>query len=361
MDFGLLYELQATKPWKENRDHEVYWNSIEQVKAAERAGFTHVWGVEHHFVPEWSHLSSPEIWLAALAQHTSTIRLGFGVAQLLPKYNHPVRVAERAAALDILSNGRVDLGTGRVVNLTELEGWGITGDTKEMWRESLQLIAEVFLANGGPVDFTGKYSEVHAEAVLPLAIQKPHPPLWLAATSPPTYALAGECGLGVLAFGMAIDAPAMGRRIDEYHAAMAKGTPVGAVNDNVALFQMAFCAETDAAAAQKAQRSVNYYMDGAMRHFLQWGRGGVLPPGYEWYVELSKHADEQSAKGKYEYLDENALIMCGSPETICERIELYRKVGVTQVLMAVQYGDLAHEDVMESIELIGDQVIPNFR
>lgn len=361
MDFGLLYELQVLKPWARNRDHDTYWNAIRQVVEAERVGFTHVWGVEHHFVPEWSHSSSPEVWLAALAQHTTRIRLGFGVVQLIPKFNHPIRVAERAAALDIMSNGRVELGTGRSVNLTELDGWGIEGDTKEMWLESIRLIGEVFKAKGGPIDFKGRFTEVHAEAVLPIPIQDPHPPLWMAATSPSTYTLAGECGVGILGFGMAVEADVMKRRIDEYHAALAKCTPVGAVvNDNMALFQMAFCAPTDEEARIKAERSVNYYMEESLRHFLQWGRGGTLPPGYEWYIEASKHPEIAAQKMKYDYLYDHDLIMCGSPETICERVEKYRNVGVTQILMGVQIGDITHEDALESIRLIGEKVIPQF-
>ena len=228
VDFGLIYELQVGKPWADDSESNVYWQAIEQIQEAERAGFTHAWAVEHHFLAEFSHCSAPEVFLSAVAQHTSTIRIGQGVVLCPPPFNHPVRVAERIAVLDILSRGRVEFGAGRSITEPELGGFGIDpADSRPMMLEALELIPQFWMANGEPVGYEGKYISVPPRTVVPRPVQKPHPPMWLACTSPDTYGLAGELGMGVLGFGNAIDPPAMARRIETYRAGLARAKPVG--------------------------------------------------------------------------------------------------------------------------------------
>src|SRR4030095_8377917 len=113
MKFDLLYELQTPKPHDELSEHRCYHQALEQIELADRMGFDTVWAVEHHFLTEFAHSSAPEVFLAAVSQRTKRIRIGHGVVLLPHKFNHPIRVAERAAALDILSNGRLEFGTGR--------------------------------------------------------------------------------------------------------------------------------------------------------------------------------------------------------------------------------------------------------
>jgi alkanesulfonate monooxygenase SsuD/methylene tetrahydromethanopterin reductase-like flavin-dependent oxidoreductase (luciferase family) len=359
MDFGLLYELGVPKPWTAESEQATYWNCLRQVSEAEKAGFTHVWAVEHHFLEEFSHSSAPEVWLTAVAQHTSKIRIGHGVVLLPHPFNHPVRVMERVAALDILSNGRVEFGTGRSLTEEELGGFGIDpADSRPMWQESLNLIKQVWTSDS-PVEFDGRYVSLHGRNVYPKPVQRPHPPIWTACTSPTTYALAGENGVGVLAFGMAVSAEAMARRISEYRTELAK-QPVGShINDNVAVFLMAFCAETDAEARRVAEQSISYYMDKTMEYFLRWGKGGELPPGYEWYAEISKNRD-MAYKMKFDYLYENKMILCGSPDTISGVIERFRQAGANQIIMGKQLGSVSNEEVLKSIKLVGEKVIPQF-
>jgi len=113
MKFGIFFELSVPKPWHERSEHQVYFNALEQAELADELGFDQVWAVEHHFLEEYSHCSAPEVFLTAVAMRTKRIRIGHGVMLVLPPFNHPVRCAERAAALDILSNGRLEFGTGR--------------------------------------------------------------------------------------------------------------------------------------------------------------------------------------------------------------------------------------------------------
>jgi alkanesulfonate monooxygenase SsuD/methylene tetrahydromethanopterin reductase-like flavin-dependent oxidoreductase (luciferase family) len=363
MDFGLLYELQTIEGRTPRRDYDLLWDSTAEVVKADEVGFTHVWAVEHHFRENFSHCAAPEIWLTALAQRTERIRIGHGVVQTLPVFNHPVRVAERAAALDILSNGRLELGTGRAVNLYELGGWNITENTRDMWRESVELIGKIWTSGFEPVDYEGQFVQFHDRMVLPRPLQDPHPPLWVAATSPESYGIAGEVGMGVLGFGMAVDAESMGRRIAEYQAALETGTPVGAFkNEQVAVFMMAYCAETREEARRIAEGAFNWYLDETLKNFLGWaGSGQQLPKGYEWYIDAATHASERVATSRnFDYLLDGGMILCGTPDDLIETIERFEAVGATQMLMGISIGDISHEDVLRSIELIGSEVIPHF-
>jgi alkanesulfonate monooxygenase SsuD/methylene tetrahydromethanopterin reductase-like flavin-dependent oxidoreductase (luciferase family) len=363
MDFGLFYELETLEDRGPMRDYRLLHESTDEVIRAEQAGFTHVWAVEHHFREHFSHAAAPEVWLAALSQRTERIRLGHGVVQTIPSFNHPVRVAERAATLDNLSNGRLDLGTGRAVNIHELGGWNITGNTRDMWRESVELISQIFQAGYEPINYDGEWVSIHDRVVLPRPFQDPHPPLWVACTSPESYRIAGEMGLGVLGFGMAVNAEAMGRRIVEYHQAMETGRPVGAFkNDQVAIMLMAFCAETREEAFRVARDPFNWYLAETLKAFLGWaGEGTELPKGYEWYIDLAKHRSADAAATRnFDYLYEGGMILCGTPDDLIETIETFEAVGMTQMLMAKSIGGIPHEDVLRSIDLIGREVIPHF-
>jgi alkanesulfonate monooxygenase SsuD/methylene tetrahydromethanopterin reductase-like flavin-dependent oxidoreductase (luciferase family) len=146
MKFGLLYEIEVGRPWTETSVADCFWEALEQVKVAEEVGFTHVFSVEHHFLDQFSLASAPEVWLSAVAQHTKTIRIGHGVRLLPFNYNHPVRVAEMAAVLDIMSKGRLDFGTGRSASAIELEGFGIDpSQTGAQWDEALRMIPQMWM------------------------------------------------------------------------------------------------------------------------------------------------------------------------------------------------------------------------
>ena len=109
MDFGIFYEIQVASPLKHReREYEVFHQVLAQVELAEEVGFDSFWTVEHHFQPGFAHSSAPEVLYGAISQRTSKMRIGHGVVLLPFPYNHPVRVAERVATLDILSHGRVE-------------------------------------------------------------------------------------------------------------------------------------------------------------------------------------------------------------------------------------------------------------
>ena len=136
MKFGIFYEISVPRPWDNETEHRVYHNCIEQAVLADKLGFDHVWAVEHHFLEEYSHCSAPEIFLTAIAARTERIRVGHGINVCVPQMNPAIRIAERSAVLDIVSSGRLDVGTGRSATWTELGGFGANPDTtKATWDE----------------------------------------------------------------------------------------------------------------------------------------------------------------------------------------------------------------------------------
>src|SRR5207249_8433369 len=126
MRFGIFYEHQIPRPWENGDEHQLFQEALEQVELADRLGIDFAWEVEHHFLEEYSHSSAPEVFLAAASQRSKQIRLGHGIVLCPPGYNHPARVAERIATLDLVSKGRVEFGTGESASRAELEGFGIT-------------------------------------------------------------------------------------------------------------------------------------------------------------------------------------------------------------------------------------------
>ena len=211
MKFDLLYELQMPKPHDERSEWRCYQEALEQIELADRLGYDTVWEVEHHFLTEFAHSSAPEVFLAAVAQRTKRIRLGHGVVLLPHRFNHPIRVAERVAALDILSDGRVEFGTGRS---SQFEQAGFEVDTdlsREMWQESLEMIPRMWTED--PFEHAGRFVTVPPRSILPKPLQKPHPPIWMAATSPQSWEIAGRNGIGILGLTIFVSVPQLADRV----------------------------------------------------------------------------------------------------------------------------------------------------
>src|SRR6202047_4579263 len=143
MKFGLLYEMETPRPWQSLSESNVYWEALAQIELADRIGIDYVWEVEHHFLEEYSHSPAPEVFYGAVTQRTKNIRIAHGVRLLPFKFNNPIKIAEQAAVLDIMSNGRVDLGTGRSTTAQELDGFGVDYErTRAEVREGLEIIVE---------------------------------------------------------------------------------------------------------------------------------------------------------------------------------------------------------------------------
>src|SRR5262252_2961623 len=173
MRFGLFYEHQLPRPHPAGAEEQLLRDALEQVELADRVGLHSVWEVEHHFLEEYSHSSAPEVFLAAASQRTKRIRLGHGIVQLPPGFNHPARVAERIATLDLLSGGRVDFGTGESSSQMELGGFGVDREQKRaQWTEALDVVTRMLVEE----PFTGhrgRFLSVPPRIVVPKPKQRP--------------------------------------------------------------------------------------------------------------------------------------------------------------------------------------------
>ena len=388
MEFGLLYEAQ--RPFQDN---DVDWNSLyketlDQCELADRVGFDSLWFVEHHFLMGFSGSPCPEVLFGALSQRTKNIRIGFGVS-ILPNH-HPVRIAERVAMVDQLTDGRVEFGTGRS-NAYEQTGQGIDPrETRERWDEAITMLPQIWQAD--EFSWEGKFWNVPPRRVLPRVFQKPHPRMYLACTQTESFRLAAQKGIGVLSSSSyAVDI--LAGHVKVYRDAIKDAEPVGAfVTEYWGNNVHAFCGKDDQEAKELCAESMKtffgpdkpYIKDriGAYEELLEaWGGvpedlkadfGRWLRQSDESHQEqasqagISLDSGPGAARAAVAQLDANTLskrgvIIAGDPESCINTIRMYEDIGVDQVIMIMQTESIPHERVMESIELFGKQVIPAFQ
>src|SRR5258708_8610061 len=251
MKFGIFYELQLPRPWQEGGELRLYQNALDQVELADRLGYDYAWEVEHHFLEEYSHSPAPEVFLGAASQRSKRNRLCHGIMQLTT--THPARCAERIAALDLVSNGRVEFGTGESASTTELEPFGVAFEEKRaIWEEGIRAIIPMF--RDGGVEHHGKYFDMPLRNVVPKPLQKPHPPLWVACSALDTIEMAGKRGIGALAFQF-LSPDAAHASMHAYYNAFTKRQEKLAdyvTNPNIAIVSYFMCAGTDRAAGRRA-------------------------------------------------------------------------------------------------------------
>lgn len=362
MKIDLLYELEMPKPWHERSEYETYWNAIREIELADRMGFNTVWCVEHHGTPEFAHSSAPEVFLSAVAQRTQNIRIGHGVVLLPHKFNHPIRVAERIGALDILSNGRVEFGTGRS-GAYEQGKFGIDpAESRPMWEESLHIIPRLMMEE--EVAFEGQYVSFPATNVRPKPLQKPYPPMWLACTSPVSWENAGKFGLGALGLTILTSVQEFSGYIETYREAQKAMTPAGPViNRQVGAFTIVHCAKDDTTAvANGGGDAAVWYLGHILKRLLSIELQSNSPSESSPYRQfLNKYPVLQRAEQgglRMDEFDEQDMIIVGGPDKCIEKIRRYEAAGVDHLLCLMQAGRIRHEDIMESIELFGRHIIP---
>ncbi|MET0604642.1 MAG: LLM class flavin-dependent oxidoreductase [Baekduia sp.] len=372
MRFSLLYEHQLPRPWDAGAEHRLLQEALVQVELADRLGYDAVWAAEHHFLEEASHSSAPGVFLAAASQRTKNIRLGFGVLPLPPGYQHPARVAETAATLDLVSDGRVELGTGEGSTGAELAGFGIDrATTRVQWVEAIAAVAQMMVET--PFSGAdGDHIKMPPRNVVPKPLQQPHPPLWVAAAKRETIRLAAEQGIGVLSFTFA-DPEEAKSLVDEYYDIITSDrcVPAGfAINPNIAV---ALPMMVHADEAQAIDRGI----DGA--HFFAYARGhyevfGEHAPGRTsiWDEFLARREDVGFARSAITAdgaplgvkILNNGLASLrgaiGTPAQVRELIGRYEQADVDELMLCVQIGKTTHNDIMEALELFAAEVMPEF-
>jgi alkanesulfonate monooxygenase SsuD/methylene tetrahydromethanopterin reductase-like flavin-dependent oxidoreductase (luciferase family) len=386
MKFGLIVSQSVPKPWEPGNEARSFWDDVERCVAADEAGWDYVWAPEHHFLEEYSHGSSSDMFLMAVAPRTSRIRLVTGIVNICPAINHPIRVAERMAILDIFSNGRLDVGTGRGSGSCEVNGFGLTNDvTKDMWAEAIEAIPKMWTSTDFSWD--GKYFSMPERNVLPKPVQDPHPPLWVTAGNPSTAAIAGQKGLGLAMFTSPTP-EAVAEPIGAYRAALENSTPVGSfVNDQVMVVNIGWCLEDAEEALEKfradasnRQPHITILFDTIPFAGRPDAGGGPVPQSvYREWIAQAKHGARMlpgaaaagrdvtaemfdPARATPEELEERGICV-GDPDHVIRVIKRYEAAGVNQIAFSVAAGLMTapQEKVLEVIRTIGEKVIPHFR
>jgi alkanesulfonate monooxygenase SsuD/methylene tetrahydromethanopterin reductase-like flavin-dependent oxidoreductase (luciferase family) len=357
--FGLLYEIEPMRPWGDTTVADCFWEALEQVQLAEGVGFSHVFVVEHHFLDQFSVSSAPEVWLSAVAQHTSTIRIGHG-SRLLPfRYNNPVRSAEMAAVLDIMSKGRLEFGTARSASSLELDGFGIDPNlTRAQWDEALRMIPKMWTQD--EFSWDSATFQMPPRNVLPKPVQRPHPPLWMSGTQPSSSVTAAERGIGYMHFSIT-STEGLADQIAEYKRIVANPPdPVGlAANDQFAAFTMMFCGKDDADAMSRGYEGVSWYANLVEHIYASMARmEGATDESYSWYRERFARVGER-IRDEADMRANHSMVL-GGRETCIDEVRWYAEQGVDLLLMLVQAGSIAHGDICDSLRRFGTEVIPKF-
>ncbi|MDP6688585.1 MAG: LLM class flavin-dependent oxidoreductase [Alphaproteobacteria bacterium] len=360
MKFGVFYELQLPKPWNEGDEHRLFQEALEQIVLADRLGIDHAWAVEHHFLDEYSHCSSPEVFLAAAAGMTKNIRLGHGIRQVIPNYNHPARTAEGLATLDLVSNGRVDFGIGEGATRLELGGFGIPARQKRaMAIESAEQIANMMVMTPYP-GFESEHFSMPCRNVLPKPLQSPHPPMWMACTNRDTIKVAASLGIGALAFSF-LDREEAKTWADIYYGIIKSEdcVPIGhSVNANIAVVSNFSLHHDREEAIRRGQ--LNFEFFGYAMHALV---AGDTVPGRTtiWADYIAQHGTAAEDLIATIQRTRSHVSGIGTPDDLSNHIAEFEEAGVDQIILLQQAGNNPHSEICESLELFGAEVQPRFK
>jgi len=354
MKFGIFFELSVPRPFAEN-ERIVYQNALEQTRLADELGFDQVWAVEHHFLEEYSHCSAPELFLTACAMQTTNIRVGHGIVTCVPEFNHPIRIAERAAVLDILSGGRLEMGTGRSATWTELGGFEANpDDTKKTWDEFVHALPRMWTEERYRHD--GQFFSMPSRAVLPKPIQSPHPPLWVAVSSPGTENDAADRGMGCLGVNFSSFAQ-QERMVAEYRRRIQNCDPVGAVNDQLNTINFLYCHDDSEVGVTTGRQMMGQFQYLAGQ--LDMAKEVYPTRAYLTAGLLSGARRRAAAPGDLKEPPEGIAV--GSPDQIIRELKKWEATGVDRVQFLLNTAEtIPQQQVLDSLRLFASEVMPHF-
>ena len=350
MKFGLHYLMSCADS---QSPVQRYNETIEQATRAEALGFESVWPVEHHFNRAVSILPCPALLLAAVAARTTTLRLGTAIIQL--GLAHPLRVAEELATLDVLSGGRVEFGAGRGSNPSHFGGFGVPmSESRDRMVESLDYIRHAWTAER--FSFRGKFFQADDLALAPRPVQQPHPPMRVAANSVETVEWAGRAGYPVFFASNVNPLPKLRELVPLYRAARAEaGHPASVDGDDLTLLMPLYVGEDRRRIEQDVAPSVRQIAETAAAAFAS--LVGKAPeaerPKLQAIVEQLCGMTYQSVNAVTGIFD--------TPSACVERLHQVREeFNPGRVICWFNFGGLIpHADVMRSMELFSDKVLPH--
>jgi len=372
MKFSIIYEAQMADTSRAN-EQQVFRDIVDQSIHAEAMGFDVIWAVEHTALTQYAHMSAPETFLAYLAGRTSRIGIGHGVVCLPPAMNHPVKVAERIATLDILSKGRVHFGMGKGGTQQEAGTFGYNLDELQpMIDESMYLIPKIL--KDGEIEHEGRFVQIPKRPIHPSPMQDPHPPIYMACTRADTLRTAGSRGIGALVLGFAGPAD-IAEKNAIYREAFANRKAEDQVGYRPTQHLAALCPAVVLDDREKARRIGLRGQRFFVESLGYWYSGGPKPSvedmdASESLAALNRHKEETVA-----WLSEEKITVgshhtasfevvedaYGTPEDCIRHITRLRDAGADEILFMLQMGGIPHEVIMETIRNIGGKVIPHFR
>jgi alkanesulfonate monooxygenase SsuD/methylene tetrahydromethanopterin reductase-like flavin-dependent oxidoreductase (luciferase family) len=271
--------------------------------------------------------------------------------------NHPIRVAERAAVLDVISEGRLEFGTARSSTWTELGGFGVDpDDTKKTWDEYVRVLPRLWADE--PLSYSGRCFSMPERNVLPKPAQKPHPPMWVTVTTPGTELDAAERGLGCLGVASTTYAE-QERRTADYHRRIQSCDPVSSVvNDQVTTLNFLYCHEDSDAAAAAGMRMVATF--GVNNAHLLWTREAHPTRAYQSLGNLAPGGgSDRSSPGDRRGVPEGIAV--GDPDSLVDVVRRWEGLGITGINFLVNASEtIPQEEVLASLRLFAAEVMPRF-
>ena len=392
MRLDVFSEMQHPRETWEGADHEqqLIQQTLEQARLADALGYGVWWQVEHHGAGEFSYSSAPEVMLTAIAMSTKRLHVGHSSVLAPPRFNHPVRIAERAAFLDHLSQGRFQLGLARST-LPEWRTFNIPPDsTRAQMQQAFEMIPKMWTREAFSWDSPD--FRIHDLNVIPKPYRKPHPPLWQACSSPASFEQAGRNGVGALGVTLWASMEEVAEMIHLYREALrTRCEPVGEfVNDQVAFFTFVHCADSEQEAMRNgAAKAAAWYTTGSFTFFeakeafiktaaeleslAKDPAGGGLTGQY--LRKKDPHAAPSRAQrmlGRvmsgeavadqelWEVLSAQESLIVGDQAQVRQRLKRYEALGIDALMSFHQVAALRHDQVMKSLRLTGE-LIPEFR
>ncbi|MCW7540232.1 LLM class flavin-dependent oxidoreductase [Aquabacterium sp. A7-Y] len=355
MKFSIFIEMQISQP---NRvtERQLFHDCVEQAVLADALGYHCVWAVEHHGLYEYAHSSAPEVYLAFVAARTRRIRLGHGVTLTPGRYNHPIRIAERVAALDVLSEGRVNWGSGKSASRVEQDAFQVDRTQLDrQWLEALEMIPRIWRSE--VFEWNSALYQIPPTQVVPKPVQRPHPPLYAACSSAENAQRLGELGVGALNFAQGTD-DFLVKKVQAYRDAIAAASPKAyQVNNHFACTPTALVLENDHEACVHGFRGARFFGQGLARYYFTDERPlGPLDVPRDDLTE----AELEAAKASRSRSGGPLLAVIGDPAAARESVQRFQDAGVDELILIMQMGTVPHELILRSLRVFAEQVMPHF-
>jgi alkanesulfonate monooxygenase SsuD/methylene tetrahydromethanopterin reductase-like flavin-dependent oxidoreductase (luciferase family) len=337
-------------PWPEGTDPAtIIAQTTEQVQYAEELGFCSAWLAEHHFT-RYSMVCSSLILATHLAARTKTIRIGTAV--LVSPLHNPMRLAEDAAMVDVTSGGRLDVGFGRGTSGYEYHGYNIDPqESQERFRESIQVVQGLWTTPA--FSYQSRFIQLDQINLVPPPVQKPHPPIYIAATRTlETLAFLVSTGhnLCIAVVQDTADALDLCQRFVAMSQAAGHHRPMS----DIPFFRYFYVAETEAQVRRDTEARLNWVID-----IMQWRR--FIPQGSEVYRRMADwRRTRTELPASYDALVQNRAIV-GTPDQCVAKIRELRRHGIAYFGCNFDFGGMEHHKVMRSMELFAKEVMPHLQ